>query len=65
MEKPNPKSIIDYKELNILCQAYLNDIGTDRMSEDEQSHKEHYIFEAAIEAIYGSEVWDYINSVVR
>lgn len=64
MEKPKQKAIIDYKELEVLVSQYLDDIGTDEMTEDQQSDREHYIFEAAVNAIYGDAAWNYINSKI-
>lgn len=57
MKKPKPLEQPNYKELEELCEYHLKHLNDDDDSE-------HYIYEAAIEAIYGEDVWDYINSKI-
>ena len=51
--KPNP----DFKELINACRSHISDIARTEHDDD----TEHYIYEAAIEAVYGDEVWKWIN----
>lgn len=55
------KAIIRTKigELKKLIDEYLEFIDSDDYYEDNDNP--HYIFEAAINAFYPQEVWDYIN----
>ena len=57
MKKPTQLKEIDLSELRDICQHYINTIGTDEHREDNT----HYIFESAIESIFGKGVWKYIN----
>jgi hypothetical protein len=58
-ERPEPNPNPDFSELKDICLAYLDKVekGDGNFTEDEK----HYIFEAAINAIYGEHVWEFIN----
>jgi hypothetical protein len=58
MEKPKQKEDkdIDLKELKSICE----DAMYNRHNED--SDMEHYIFETAMETIYGKDMWEFYNS---
>lgn len=56
---PNPD---DLRKLEALVQYYIDDLDNGEMHEDDQQDREHYIFEAAMEAFYGRNVWKWINS---
>jgi len=47
----------DYTNLTSLCKEYLRQVAKNQDTSDLQ----HYIFEAAIEAAYGRNVWKWIN----
>lgn len=54
--KPNPA-------LHVLintCEEYMNFLESKDYHEDHDYA--HYIFEAALEALYGPEVWAFVNS---
>jgi 5-methylcytosine-specific restriction endonuclease McrBC regulatory subunit McrC len=55
--RPKPKKIPDFESLIKACEHYLNNIEKGKQRDDDQ----HYIYEAAMECIYGKEVWDFIN----
>lgn len=58
-----PKVVKDndsLRELVNLCEDYINFIDSEEYHED--NDYDHYIFEKAMEFIYGSTIWDYINS---
>jgi hypothetical protein len=40
------------------CEDYINNVGT--ISEDRLGDVEHFIFEKALEALYGPGVWVYV-----
>jgi len=48
----------DFTQVHDLCKAYIGSIENHEHVEETGQ----YIFEAAMEACYGSEVWPYINS---
>ena len=59
MNKPQQKQEINIDELKAECQEYMDRLEKG-MSEDAQSKYPHWIFEKAIEAFYGEEVWDWV-----
>jgi hypothetical protein len=48
---------IDFKKLIDLCEEVLDDIEKDGYSKDH----DHYIYEEAMQCIYGPKVWDWLN----
>ena len=60
-EKPKQLETLDTQGLRDVCQRYIDSIGTD----DEREDDVHYIYEVAIETIFGKDVWRYINSKSR
>jgi len=52
---PNEKR--DYSKLENCCENYLDEVGNSWVDE-----LEHYIFEEAVIALYGNDIFDYINS---
>jgi len=63
MEKPKQLNTeeIELTALKEICQSYV-----DFVDNDEEYHEDNcydsYIFETAIETIFGKEVWDFINN---
>lgn len=58
--KPTPLRNIDWKDVKRLCIRYIEDMGLDEDDVDEDYPI--YIYEAAIEAVFGGEVWKWINA---
>lgn len=57
-ERPKIQTAINWLPLITCCEEYMNELEvTGYVDED----SEHYIYEAAIEAIYGPNVWNWIN----
>jgi len=54
---PTPKPVPDFKNLVVMCQEHIQEIAVGNNNND----TEHYIYEAAINAVYGDEVWKWIN----
>jgi len=52
---------IDLTKLKKICQKYIDFIDDDEEYYYDSDY-EHYIFEAAIEAIFGENIWDFINN---
>lgn len=61
MERPIP---LEYRnntpKLEDLCETYLDACETENTTD---SDLPQYIFQAAMEFIYGKKVWDYINAI--
>jgi len=57
--KPNLVSAPDLKDLRDVCIEYIDFIDGDDYHED--NDYAHYIFEAALETVYGKNVWNWIN----
>lgn len=49
----------DFSGLIAICKSHIKELGTDEENDDD----EHYIYEAALEAIYGNNVWKLFKSV--
>jgi hypothetical protein len=55
---PQPLDTPKFNEVIRLCIAYIAELNkTGHTHED----SEHYIFQEAMEAVYGPDVWDWIN----
>ena len=61
MGKPVKLENIDTKKLSEICQQYIDFIDNDAEYHDDNDY-EHYIFESAMETIFGKKVWDFINN---
>lgn len=46
--------------LQKICEKYVNDLAVDRYVDNDL---EHYIFETAMEFIFGRSIWDWINEI--
>lgn len=58
--KPIPKHPFEVG-WKLLYQICANDIDEHERGESEDSDTPHYIYKAAMEAIYGKDVWEWIN----
>jgi len=63
MNKPKQKKNIDWSKVIKLCQKHLDTYGTFDYAEDNDD--EIYIFEEAMKAIFGEDVFDYINERIE
>ena len=63
MKKPIRKKTIDIMKLIVICQKYIDFVDSDDYCED--NDYEYYIFQAALETIYGNDCWDFINSKLK
>jgi len=59
MDKPTQLKEPDFEELKKQCQAYIDYVASDDYHED--NDRDHYIFEEAMEAVFGKDVWKFIN----
>lgn len=58
-ELPNP----NYSAVKALCVEYLKLRQSPEYCSDDGSDFEHYLFEEALKAVYGPNVFDYINAL--
>ena len=57
-----PKLVVqDFTGLISLCEEHIKYISSSDYDEDNDSS--HYIFEKAIESVYGPDIWEYINTI--
>ena len=56
---PVPKGITDFSKVAEMVINHVNSMNTDEYHEDNDD--KHYIYKAAIEAVYGKDVWKWIN----
>lgn len=54
------KQQIDLEAIRAICKLYVEFIDSEDYHED--NDYAHYIFETTLEAVYGKEVWDFINA---
>lgn len=57
-EKPIPLQDMNFDKLIGMCRDYMSQIMNGTRDDDDIKE---YIFEAAIEAVYGKKVWPWIN----
>jgi len=57
IDPPQQLSSFDIELLKIICQDYIDAIA----SGDDTDDFEHYIFETALECVFGANVWHFIN----
>lgn len=61
-EVPEPLENPDYTNLRDTCKGYLNELHEKGYANEDYSH---YIFEEAMNAIYGKDVWKFINKKLK
>lgn len=60
MAVPKQLSSFDFSPLQKICQNYINELAEEGYADKDY---DHYIYETAIECIFGKDVWQWINSV--
>jgi len=61
MNRPKIKENIDLAIIIDSVENYMDQVEEGYVSED----TEHYIFEDVIRAVYGDDVWKYVNEKVK
>lgn len=61
-KRPTPLENPDFRLLVETLEGYIHSLERDELVD---INDEHYIFEAAMEAVYGKGVWKYINKKLR
>ena len=59
-DRPAPLENPDFSRLLKTCEAVMNDYERDGRSKDNG----HYIYEEAMQAVYGDNVFEWINQVI-
>ena len=62
VEKPTAKFDIDFSNLIELCEEYLDSAEECGCCGFDYENMEHYIFETAMQDVFGNNVFKYINS---
>ncbi|MEK6881970.1 MAG: hypothetical protein AABY22_20295 [Nanoarchaeota archaeon] len=57
---PKPVAIKNWEPLIELCEDYIRQLEEEKYVDEDT---EHYIFEVAMEAVFGKEVWKWINNI--
>jgi hypothetical protein len=52
---------LDYSQVKKACERHIQNLADG----DQERDDEHWIYEAAMEAVYGKKVWDWVNSVLK
>ena len=60
-EKPQQLKEVNLDKLKRICQSYIDFVDNDEEYYEDNDY-DHYIFEQAMETIFGEDVFNYINS---
>ncbi len=62
LKTPEPKIFTEcnFTYLSELCKKYIENLAT---GNDDSEDFKNYIFEAAIEAVYGEQIWKWVNEM--
>jgi hypothetical protein len=60
---PRIANVIRSTEVRDACIGYINYLASDEYHEDSEYEYRNAIFEAAMEAVYGNDIWDYVNKI--
>jgi hypothetical protein len=58
LAKPKQLASQNFEPLQKICQDYIDDLANKGYVDEDHSH---YIFETAMNCVFGSEVWQWIN----
>jgi hypothetical protein len=61
MKKPEKLENVDTKKLSEICQQYIDFVDNNKEYHEDNDF-EHYIFESAMETIFGAKVWSFIRN---
>ena len=63
MKKPKQLNTeeINLTALKEICQNYIDFVDNDKEYHEDNDY-DHYIFETAMETVFGKEVWNFINN---
>lgn len=61
LQKPVQLDVPDFAPLRKICLKYIDALAVNETDDD----LEYYIFECAMECIYGKDVWKWINAKIE
>jgi hypothetical protein len=61
MPKPKPLSNINWDEVKGMAEEIVNEKTSSDENDDDHADNIHYIYEEVMEAIYGPDIWTYLN----
>ena len=61
MKKPEIKSAINLSEVGEACQDYIDFLDSPEYHVDKLENYEREILEKTLEAVFGKDVWDFVN----
>lgn len=66
MERPEPKEPPDWNRLYSMVVDYISDVEKSMENKNETSLDKwnHYLMEAAVEAVYGKDIWKWVNPIL-
>jgi len=65
MNKPPPWRVVLTRPITKAVEQYIDFLDSDDYNEDEDDDYKNAIFEAAVEAVYGKEVWTWIRAKMK
>jgi hypothetical protein len=66
MRKPEQIQEVDLTAVRKACQEYIDFLGDEEdYHEDSINDYEYEVMEKAMEAIFGDDVWKYVNTIVK
>ena len=65
MNRPEEIANPDIEKVRQAVRDYMDFLHSEEYHEDGKADYRHWIYEAALEAFYGKDVWKYTNSLHR
>lgn len=62
LNKPEPLTVINLDNLILICQEYIDTLTKNGYVKDDF---DHYIFECAMETVYGKDIWKYVRDIYK
>lgn len=59
---PTKQTNIQWQGLEDICEQYIGFLSSEDFTEDQASDFKDYIFETALECLYGKNIWDYTQN---
>lgn len=61
MDKPKELETIDLEALRKICKEYIDFIDNDEEYHEDNDY-EYYLYEVSLEAVFGENIWEFINN---
>ena len=59
--RPQPLDVQDFSQVRKACEVHIQELIDGKVDSD----IDHYIYETAMEAIYGKDIWNWVNSKLK